>query len=91
MTQDDIRRAIAQNKSFVGAAFITLFCYWLFYLPGFIFNIMYLMDAHKSAKMAGQTLPGTGCLWILLLLHTVGLAIVCLVIAVVIGVAGTEY
>lgn len=67
MSSDNMRQAMAQNKSYVTPAIITFVAYIFFWLPGLIFNIMYLQDARKNAQIAGESLPGTGCLWILLL------------------------
>ena len=77
MSGKDMRRAIAQNKSYVSAAIITFVAYLFFWLPGVIFNIMYLQDARKNADVAGHSLPGTGCLWIRLIVNVVPALLLC--------------
>lgn len=69
--------AIARQKSYVGSAIITLIAYWFFWLPGLIFNIMYINDAKRSQAIAGHKLPGVGCLWILLLLNVAWILVLC--------------
>jgi hypothetical protein len=65
----DISVAMAQQKSYVGAAITTFVAYLFFWLPGVIFNIMYINDARRMQKIAGRGLPGVGCLWILLIVN----------------------
>jgi hypothetical protein len=77
-----IAKAIAQNKSYVSSAVITFVTYWFLWLPGLIFNIMYLQDARKSERIAGQSLPGTGCLWILLIINVLAVLLFCSLVTV---------
>lgn len=62
---DEVRSAIALSKNYVSNAFIVLILYFVFYLPGLIFNIVWLREI-KSVKMQSGTYPsGTGCLTVL--------------------------
>lgn len=65
---NDMERAIARQKSYVGASVATFFVYWIFYLPGLIVNLMYLNDANKTSDIAGQKPSGYGCLVFMLIL-----------------------
>lgn len=64
--QFDYERAAARSKSYTGSAVLTFFLYWLFWLPGLIVNIIFLKEAKQNERMAGRSLPGVGCLQILL-------------------------
>lgn len=82
ITPSDLERANARSKSYITAAVLTLILYFLLWIPGLIANIMYLTEARRMQGIAGQSLPGVGCLWILLLLNVVlPLVLVCLVAA----------
>lgn len=60
------QRVAAQMKSYIGAAVLVFFLYLLFFFPGFITNIIYLNEAKRMQRVAGQKLPGVGCLsWML--------------------------
>ena len=61
----DTDRAIARSKGYVGAAIIVFILYWFFYLPGLIFNLMYLSEADRTATMAGKKPSGYGCLLVM--------------------------
>ena len=65
---DDMEKAIARQKSYIGPAILTFFVYWLFYLPGLIVNLLYLKDANRTARVAGQKPSGYGCLIVLFIL-----------------------
>ena len=67
----ELEKAIARQKSYIGPAIITFIVYWLFYLPGLIVNLLYLSDAKKTAKIAGQKPSGYGCLVVLLVIGLV--------------------
>jgi hypothetical protein len=58
----EMERALARTKSYTGAAIAVFVLYSLAYLPGLIFNLMYLREARRMEQIAGQELPGTGCL-----------------------------
>ncbi len=74
---DDMQRAVASNKSYVGAAIITFVAYCFFWLPGIIFNVMYINDARRSQQVAGHNLPGVGCLYLLLIVNLAWIVIAC--------------
>lgn len=64
----------ARQKSYVGPAIITWIAYGFFWLPGIIFNLMYLSEANKMQKKAGESLPGVWCLWVLLISNVLWVA-----------------
>ena len=68
---NDIEKAIARQKSYVGAAILTFFMYLLFYLPGLVLNVVYLSSAEKTKDVAGKAPDGVGCLWCLLILFCI--------------------
>jgi len=67
--EDKIRRALASQKSFVTPALLTFLLYVFFYLPGLIFNIIYLQEAEKTARISGEKPSGMGCLQVMLYLQ----------------------
>src|SRR5262245_39968562 len=69
----EIERTVARMKSYTGSAVLVFFLYLLFWLPGFIVNYIYLDEAQKIEKIAGQSLPGTGCLYVMFWLNVIGL------------------
>lgn len=75
-----MKAAIASSKSYVGSAIVTLVAYWILWLPGLIFNIMYLRDARKAQQVAGHALPGVGCLYILLIANLIWVVIACSIV-----------
>lgn len=80
--QQDFEKAIARQKSYIGPAILVLFLYWLFFIPGLIANLLYLQDAKKTSKIAGEKPSGYGCLIALLiysLLPFIGLILLILV------------
>ncbi len=78
-----MERALARQKSYVGAAVLTFVLYCVFYLPGLIFNIIYLADAKKTARVAGQSPAGVGCLWALLVLGLLPLLVLLVVLGLI--------
>jgi hypothetical protein len=76
----EMEQAIARQKSYVGAAVLTFLLYCLGYLPGLIVNCLYLDDARKTAKVAGVTPTGVGCLWLMLVLGLLPLVLLLLII-----------
>ena len=55
------RRAIAA-KSYTNKAVITLVLYLFLFVPGFIANIMYLVEAQQTRQLTGVNPEGWGCL-----------------------------
>lgn len=68
--------ALAATKSYTTSAVIVFLLYWLFWLPGLIFNLVYLRDARRMERLAGTSLPGAGCLTIMLAVNLIGLVLV---------------
>lgn len=74
-TISDIEFSTARMKSYTGSAVLVFFLYLLFWVPGFVVNYMYLDEAQKMEKIAGQSLPGTGCLHIMFWLNIIGIVL----------------
>jgi hypothetical protein len=58
----DSSRSAARLKSYTGSAILVLVLYFVFYVPGLIANFMYYNDAKRMEDIAGERLPGVGCL-----------------------------
>ena len=82
----DLEKAIAAQKSYVGASIITFLLYCVLYFPGLIFNLMYINDANKTAKITGQKPSGYGCLVILFVLGLIPLVGTVLLIMMMMGI-----
>lgn len=65
-TVSEVERAAARMKSYTGSAVLVFFLYWLFFLPGLIVNYIYYREAKRMAQLAGNSLPGQGCLGFML-------------------------
>lgn len=82
----------ARMKSYTGSAFIAFFLYWLLWLPGLIANYMFYSEAKRMERTAGQSLPGVGCLSIMLWLNIIsvvlGVMLFCILTAIGIGTGG---
>jgi hypothetical protein len=52
-----------QNQSFTGKAVLAFLLYWVGYVPGLIFNIMFISEARRVEAETGRTPSGMGCLW----------------------------
>lgn len=78
----DTELAIARSKSYTSAAVVVLILYFLLYLPGLIANFLYYDEAKRAQKAAGETLPGVGCLELMLWFNIV------IIVAVVVFFAG---
>lgn len=66
----EVRKAIASTKSYVGPAFLTWLLYYVgFYIVGLIINICYLSSASKLHRKTGVSPSGSGCLVFLLITH----------------------
>ena len=64
----DLDRALARQKSYAFAAVLTLVLYVCLWIPGVIANYLFLEDARRAELLAGEPLPGVGCLrfmWVL--------------------------
>lgn len=76
----------ALQKSYIGASMGLFVFYVLFWLPGIIFNIMYINEANRIKKETGQTPAGTGCLYLMLLPNL----LICGLIIVAIASSGSR-
>jgi hypothetical protein len=56
------QREMAQMMSFTTKAIVVLILYFVLFVPGVIANIVWHNEAKRMEKIAGQPLPGTGCL-----------------------------
>jgi hypothetical protein len=73
-----------QNQSFTGKAVIAYLLYFLGYIPGLIFNIMFLVEANRVQKETGRSPSGVGCLWATLIASIAPLAVFGFIFIVVI-------
>jgi len=65
----ELSYAMHMNKSWVGQAFLTLALYlFLFWIVGFIANIVFISSANRTKEVIGQNPPGYGCLISLLII-----------------------
>ncbi len=82
-------QAMARMHSYEIAYVLILFLYGLFWLPGFIVNIVVMSEGRRMEKLAGQSLPGVGFLvvtfWINIILLILG--VLFLLIILIAGVA----
>jgi len=62
-------RSAARMKSYTGSAVLVFILYLVLWLPGLIANYMFYSEAKRMEKVAGQSLPGVGCLSVLLWLN----------------------
>ena len=69
--------AAARMKSYTGSAVLVFVLYWLFWFPGLIVNFIFMQEAKRTEKIAGRSLPGTGCLVLMFWLNIIfmGLAV----------------
>ncbi len=75
--QDELRVALARDKSYTTSAFITLVAYWLAWLPGLVLNVVWLREARANERIAGHSLPGVGCLRWLLIWNVIWALVLC--------------
>ncbi len=61
------RQRAAVGRSYTTPAIITLVLYFVLWLPGFIANIVYLVDAQKTEQLIGRAPEGKGCLTAMLI------------------------
>jgi len=67
----ELAAALAAQKSYVGKAFLTMFLYYLLWLPGMIMNIVYWSEAKRVRQITGESPSGMGCLLFLLITHLI--------------------
>ena len=53
-------------QSFTTKAVLVLVLYWMFWIPGLIANYLFYREARQTERIAGTSLPGTGCLAVML-------------------------
>ena len=63
---NDLEKALARQKSYVGPAILTFFLYVFFFIPGLIANLLYFKDARAKARIAGKKPTGYYALVVLL-------------------------
>jgi len=77
------------DKSFVGSAFLVWLLYYLgCYLIGLILNLTYLSEANRHGAMTGRAPSGTGCLWLLLIVHLILPIVAVLILVLLMAVGG---
>jgi hypothetical protein len=57
---------MARMQSYTGKAVLTLILYMFLWIPGLIANILFVNEANRMQRIAGQSLPGVGFLKFLL-------------------------
>jgi hypothetical protein len=62
--------AALRGRRFIGAAVMTFFAYFLFWIPGAILNWEYLREADRVQLATGSTPPGHGALKAMMVLFT---------------------
>lgn len=67
ISTDDMRRVMAEQRSFTGSAVLVFALYLLLWVPGLIANILYLNEARRVKRIIGRSPSGIGCLWFMLL------------------------
>ena len=81
---------MAKMKSYEIAYVLTGLLYCLFWIPGFIVNIVMMNEGRRMEKIAGQALPGVGFLVIMFWLNIIAiiLGVLFLIIILIAGAAG---
>lgn len=59
---EDHRKIAYASKSFTGVAVLTLFLYFIFWIPGLIANIMFYKEAREVRRVTGHAPAGMGLL-----------------------------
>lgn len=90
VSQFDLERAAARTKSYTGSAVLVFFLYWIFWPAGFILNWVYMQEAKRMEGLAGQSLPGQGCLGLLFGLNVILLILTLVAVVVVFFIAASE-
>ena len=76
---------LARQKSFTSKAVAALVIYCFLWLPGLIANILFLNEAKAAQKVAGTSLPGTGCLSALLWTQVALFGLVALIVVMILA------
>lgn len=66
--------ALARAKSYTTQAIWVLVGYIFLYPLGLIMNVIYMIEARKIRKIAGQSLPGQGLLEVMFWINVAGWA-----------------
>jgi hypothetical protein len=77
--------ALARSKSYTGHAVICLVLGCVLWLPGLIATIVFRNEAKRNEQIAGQSLPGVGCLTAMLWWYIIGFVLLFIVIVAVFG------
>lgn len=72
---DEGEQFLARTKSFTYQAVLTLVLYFILYLPGLLANVLFYSEARRAERIAGRSLPGVGCLLIMLWFNIVWIAL----------------
>lgn len=89
-TGSNVERALARSKSFTGKAVATLVLYIVLWFPGLVANVLFLNEAKRTQEIAGQSLPGVGCLTWLLWLNLWGCILAIGLIAACLAAVGSH-
>lgn len=77
-----------RSTSFTNKAVISFLLYFMGWLPGIIFNVMYLNEANNVKKELGRTPEGMGCLWATLaggIVPLIGFCVICALMSAAMG------
>lgn len=83
----DPQVAQARMQSYTSKAVIALVLYFVLWIPGLIANILFYSEAKRMERIAGNSLPGAGCLFWQLVIVGAGFAVMFLFIVVILGAA----
>jgi len=71
----EAEQTAARMKSYTGSAVLVFILYLVFWLPGFIVNLMFYNEAKRMQRIAGQGLPGVGCISVMLWLNVIAIVL----------------
>jgi len=80
---------LARNKSFTGHAIAALVIGCFLWLPGLIATVMFRNEAKRAEAVAGQSLPGVGCLSALLWMYIIGAVVGVLAVLLLLSAIGS--
>jgi len=76
VTISEQERSAARLQSYTFKAVIALLLYFVAWLPGIIANFLFYSDGKRMQRIAGESLPGVGCLSAMLWFNAIVIALV---------------
>jgi hypothetical protein len=89
--RSDLDQAAALNKSYLAPAAVVFFLYTLGYIPGLVFNLLFLSEARQTKRMTGRTPSGYEVLWGLLILGLLWFFSAFAIVMLVFGIGTTAF